>query len=376
MSGAVDRVRLSMPGARRKEAGRHGRKSPQGLPLPGRPVTMSDVAAAAGVAQSTVSRILNDAPAPISVSAETRERVQAIARDLGYSPHPIARALRGAPTMLLGAIVRDITDPFFAGAIEALSVECKARGYSVVLGHARATEDEALAMTAVLEARQCDAIVLLGDFTAERRLVADLRDGRARVVGLWHGSERDRPFVTVGVDNHFGVQLAMTHLTSLGHRHIAYVGVRSLGDMQERESAYARFMRAQGVDPEAGYIHKVENSVGSGVQALAGILERTPDVTAIFAATDNIAMGLLHAAYERGLRIPDDLSVVGFDDIPMAAASVPTLTTVQMPIAEIVARGVEYCIGEEVWSGEGPAPHELLTPRLIVRRSTGAVSRS
>jgi len=334
---------------------------------------MSDVAAAAGVAQSTVSRILNDVPAPISVSAETRERVRSIAAELGYRPHPIARALRGAPTMLLGAIVRDITDPFFAGAVEALSIECKVYGYSVVLGHARATEDEALAMTAVLEARQCDAIVLLGDFTAEHRLVEDLRNGHARVVGLWHGSEPDRPFPTVGVDNRAGVRVAMAHLAGLGHREIAYVGVESLGDMQGRLSAYLDFMHELGETSPDRYVHNVPNSVASGDQALASIFARTPRVSAIFAATDNIALGLLHAAYERGIKIPDDLSVVGFDDIPMASASVPTLTTVRMPTAQIVAKGVELCIGERAWSGEGVAPHELLEPVFIVRGSTAPV---
>lgn len=336
---------------------------------------MSDVAAAAGVAQSTVSRILNDAPATISVSPETRERVHTIARELGYRPHPIARALRGAPTMLLGAIVRDITDPFFAGAIESLSIECKARGYSVVLGHARATEDEALVMTAVLEARQCDAIVLLGDFTAEHRLVEDLRQGHARVVGLWHGSQRDRPFPTVGVDNRAGVRAALSHLTELGHRDIAYVGAESLGDMQERCAAYTEFLTGCGAAPAPGYIQTVANTVTSGDQALATILEQSPQVTAIFAATDTIALGLLHAAYERGLSIPSDLSVVGFDDIPMAAASVPALTTVRMPIAEIVAKGVEFCIGDRAWGGEGVAPQELLQPTLVVRASSAPLPR-
>src|ERR1019366_3672483 len=175
-----------------------------------RAVTMKDVAAAAGVAQSTVSRILNDAPSGISVSAETRRRVLAIASDLGYRPHPFARALRGAPSMLLCAVVRAITDPFFAAAVEVLSIEAKERGYSVVLGHARAKADEALALTAILETRHCDAIVLVGDFRGERRLVDDLRTAHVRVVGLWHGSERSgRPFPTVIVDSRAGIHAAL-----------------------------------------------------------------------------------------------------------------------------------------------------------------------
>jgi DNA-binding LacI/PurR family transcriptional regulator len=346
---------------------RNGRKS---SPEPGRPVTMSDVAAAAGVAQSTVSRILNDAPAPISVSAETRERVRSIARELGYRPHPIARALRGAPTMLLGAIVRDITDPFFAGAIEALTIECKTRGYSVVLGHARATEDEALVMTAVLEARQCDAIVLFGDFTAEHRLVEDLRNGNARVVGLWHGSERDRPFPTVGVDNRAGVRLALAHLAALGHERIAYVGAESLGDMRDRFGAYVEFMQEHAAPLPPGYVQMVPNRVGSGDLALAPILEQTPPPTAILTATDTLAIGLLHAASERHVQIPDQLSVVSFDDIPMASVSIPALTTVRMPIAAIVQKGVELCIGADAWTGQGLPPQEVFQPELVIRSST------
>lgn len=330
---------------------------------------MNDVAAAAGVAQSTVSRILNDSPAPISVSSETRERVRAVALELGYRPDPIARALRGAPTMLLGAIVRDITDPFFGGAIDALSSECKTRGYSVVLGHARSRVDEALAVTAVLEARQCDAIVLIGDFTAERGFVDDLQELRARVVGLWHGNEPGLPFPTVGVDNRAGVHAALDHLAGLGHRLIAYVGAESLGDMQERRAAYLEFMETRWGSPPSEHIRTVPNAFSSGEAALKPLLDRSPRPTAILAATDTLALALLHAAHEHGLEVPNDLSIVGFDDIPMAAAGVPSLTTVRMPIAEIVARGVELCLGDAIWREEDAPPPSVFQPELVVRSS-------
>lgn len=334
-------------------------------------VTMSDVAAEAGVAQSTVSRILNDSEGMITVSEGTRERVKRIADELGYSPHPIARALRGAPTMLLGAIVRDITDPFFAGAVEALTIACKARGYSVVLGNARATEDEALAMTAVLEARQCDAILLFGDFTAEHRLVEDLRCGHARVAGLWHGSQNEHPFPTVGVDNRAGVRAALDHLADLGHHRIAYVGAPSLGDVQERHSAYADWMQEHDLPVPQSAVQLVPNNFGGGNHALAPILDHVAGVTAVLAATDTLAVGLLHAAHRRGIRVPDQLSIIGFDDISMAAVTVPSLTTLRMPVSEIVARGVELCIGDQPWSGEWPPPRETFPAGLVVRGSTG-----
>jgi DNA-binding LacI/PurR family transcriptional regulator len=337
---------------------------------------MKDVAAAAGVAQSTVSRILNDAPVRISVTATTRERVHTIARELGYRPHPIARALRGAPTMQLGAVVRDITDPFFAGAVDALTLEAKKRGYSVVLGHAAAKADEALALTAILEARQCDAIVLLGDFRGERRLVADLRNTHVRVVALWHGTERlGRPFPTVGVDNRAGIHAALDHLVALGHRHIAFVGAESLGDEQERQAAYREHSELAGLVAVKGYMQRVPNTLRGGEPALSALLALSPRPTAILAATDTMAIGLIHAAYELGVAVPDQLSIVGFDDIPFAAATVPGLTTVRMPLAEIVAAGVELAVGQGAWSAGDTQepPRVVFKPKLIVRRSTAPV---
>jgi DNA-binding LacI/PurR family transcriptional regulator len=337
---------------------------------------MKDIADAAGVAQSTVSRILNDSPALIRVSPETRERVRAIASDLGYRPHPFARSLRGAPSMLLGAVVRDVTDPFFAGAIEALCVEAKARGYAVVLGHAHAAADEALALAAVLEARQCDAIVLLGDFRDEPRLVEDLSNSDVHVVALWHGSQQGHRFPTVTVDNEAGIHAALTHLTSLGHRRIAFVGGDSLGDIRERQAAYEGYLAAVELEQPDGYTPSGPNTIAGGRLALSTLLQLPQPPTAILAATDTIAMGMIAAAYEDGVDVPGELAIVGFDDIPIAAAAAPRLTTVRMPTAEIVSAGVELAVGEAAWSPhstEDP-PRLIFQPELVVRRSTGPVA--
>jgi DNA-binding LacI/PurR family transcriptional regulator len=338
---------------------------------------MKDVAAAAGVAQSTVSRILNDTPGRISVSAQTRERVHAIATELGYRPHPGARALRGAPTMLVGAVVRDITDPFFAQVIEALTIECHERGYSVMLGHARAKADEALALTAVLETRQCDAIVLVGDFRGEEMLVEDLRNAPLRVVALWHGSERHgRPFPTVAVDAAAGIRAALDHLAALGHRRIAYVGGAHRYVIRDRELAYAGYLASAGLVAPKGYLRHVPNTIGSGEPALSALLALSPRPTAILAATDTLALGLIHAAYAHGIGVPEQLSIVGFDDIPLAAGTVPSLTTLRMPITEMVTAGVELAVGESSWlPGDlQPPPRVVFQPTLIVRGSTASVA--
>jgi DNA-binding LacI/PurR family transcriptional regulator len=341
------------------------------VPESTRPVTMKDVARAAGVSQSTVSRILNGSPVRIPVSPETRERVRALAAELGYRPHPFARALRGAPTMLLGAVVRDITDVFFASAIEALSTEARRRGYSVVLGHAAQRADEALALTAVLEARQCDALILLGDFTDEPLFVADLHAARMPVVALWHGVELEG-FPTVSVDNRAGVQAALEHLSDLGHRRIAFVGGESLGDIRERQAAFEDYHAAHGIELAPGFVQHVQNAPAGGESAFAALAALPEPPTAIVTATDVLAIGVIYAAYTYGLVIPDDLSIVGFDDIPLATATYPGLTTVRMPVAEMVAAAVSFAVDGEPSEPSGlPEHRRSFPPELIVRRSTG-----
>ena len=333
-----------------------------------RPVTMKDVARAAGVSQSTVSRILNGAPLKIPVSPETRRRVNALAVELGYRPHPFARALRGAPTMLLGAVVRDITDLFFTTAIEALSTEARRRGYSVVLGHAAQRADEALALTAVLEARQCDALILLGDFTDEPRFVEDLRAARMPVVALWHGAELEG-FPTVNVDNRAGIEAALEHLAAHGHRRLAFVGGESLGDIRERQAAFEDYHAASGIDLAPDLVRHVQNTPAGGEDAFAALAALPEPPTAIVAATDVLAIGIMYAAYAHGLSIPGDLSVVGFDDIPLATAIYPGLTTVHMPVTEMVAAAVALAVGGG--DSEPAERAQSFEPELIVRRSTG-----
>lgn len=346
-----------------------------GSPGRGPAVTMSDIAKAAGVSQSTVSRILNDTPLSIPLSAKTRERVLGLALEFGYRPHPIARALRGAPTMLLGAVVRDVTDLFFASAIEAISIEARRSGYSVVLGHAREQADEALALAAVLEARQCDAIVLFGDLRDQPRLIEDLRNARIPVVGLWHGSDTSNDgFRKVGVDNRAGIRFALQHLVELGHRRIAFVRGPALGDMREREAAYDEYMAEQETPLPPGYVKRVQNTTGGGELALGELLALPEPPTAIVAATDVLAIGVIHGAYERGLSVPTQLSVVGFDDIPLASATVPGLTTVRMPIAKMVAAAVKLAIGTNARRDmDQPSEPVIFKPKLIVRRSTAPV---
>jgi DNA-binding LacI/PurR family transcriptional regulator len=335
---------------------------------------MRDIAVAAGVSQSTVSRILNDVPTRVPIAPETRERVILAARKLGYRPNPLARGLRGAATMLIGAVVRDITDPFFAGAIEALSVEAMARGYNVVLGHAHSRADEALALTAVLETRHCDAIILLGDVQDQPRLLADLKDSLVPVVALWQGSS-PLEVPTIDVDNRAGIVAALEHVTALGHQRVAFISGRPLGDIRERRAAFEEFMSTHVGGVPEGYIQEVANTPTGGETAVETLLGLPDPPTAIVASTDTLAFGVLHAASALGCRVPGELSVVGFDDILLARHAVPALTTLRMPTARIVAEGLQLAI--ELARGTRPRQPTVIVipPSLIVRQSTAPPRR-
>jgi DNA-binding LacI/PurR family transcriptional regulator len=336
---------------------------------PTRPVTMQDIATAAGVSQSTVSRVLNDTPTSVPIAAETRERVQEVAQRLGYRPNPLARGLRGARTMLLGVIVREITDPFFAMAIEALSTEALARGYNVVLGSAHSKADEAIALKAVLETRHCDAILLLGDMRDEPKFLEDLRASQTPVIALWHGTELDG-VPTVNIDNRAGMMAGLDHLTDLGHRHIAFIGGRPLGDIRERRTAYLEYLEAKGLAAPEGYVQEVTNDLAGGDAALRALMGLETPPTAVLCSTDHLAIGVLHAAAELGIEVPGQLSVIGFDDIPMASYTVPSLTTIHMPVDEMTAIAARLAMDEAETDADGGVANFVVAPTLVVRKST------
>jgi DNA-binding LacI/PurR family transcriptional regulator len=328
---------------------------------------MRDIAEATGVSQSTVSRVLSGTPTAVPIAETTRERVMETARRLGYRPNPLARGLRGAPTMLLGVIVRDITDPFFAGAIEAASLEANRRGYNVVLGHAHRSADEAEALWAILEARHCDALLFLGDLRDRPDLIEDLQNTSIPVVALWHGS-RESGIPTVSVDNRSGIAAVVDHLVGLGHQRIAFAGPRRLGDMTEREDAYVASMHGHGLAVPDTYREETVNDYLGGAAAFDRLMDLGDRPTAIAAPTDVIAMGMLHAAQRRGLDVPGNVSITGFDDIPVAEVGVPALTTVRMPTEAMVLAAIDLAIGVQEVLGD---LHPVLEPELVIRASTG-----
>lgn len=361
-----------------KPVGRSRTQSPGsgGRRLP----TMQDIADASGVSQSTVSRVLTGAPNAIPINPATRERILELARQMHYRPNPLARGLRGAKTMLLGVIVREIMDPFFSVAIDAISNEANRHGYNVVLGNARGRTEQVIALRGVLETRHCDAILLVGDTSDQPLLLEDLRDTDVSVVGLWQGSAPILGISTVGVDNKAGINSAMDHLLELGHRRIAFVGGafvggRLIGDTGERRTAFLERASGVGLANPDGYVRDASNTLGGGAGALRDLMELPEPPTAIVASTDILAIGAMHEASRRGLHIPGDISIVGFDDLPMSEYTTPSLTTIRQPTAKMAVAGVSAAIaGQDDEATRAATTVQILKPRLIVRESTGPQS--
>jgi LacI family transcriptional regulator len=187
------------------------------------------------------------------------------------------------------------------------------------------------------------------------------------VVALWHGS-RERKIPTVSVDNAAGISAVVDHLVGLGHERIALVRPAGLGDIAEREQAYLASMHAHGQVVADGSVEVAANDYGGGAAAFGRLRQLVQPPTAIVALTDVLAIGVLIAAQSAGLRVPADLSVTGFDDIPAARVAVPSLTTVRMPTAAMVRAAIDLAIGDDDPERDR---HPVFEPELIVRASTG-----
>jgi len=331
--------------------------------------TMEQIAVAAGVSQSTVSRVLSPGSPNARISAATRDRVMTVAREYRYQPNPLARGLRGASTMLLGVVVGDITDPFSPGFIEALSAAALSRGYNVVLGHARGSAREAVALRSVLETRHCDAIIILGDLREHPRISSELAETGVPIVNLGRGP--DSGGISIDVDNRAGIRLIMDHLVGLGHERIAYVGARAYGDFPARRAAYLEYMQLHDLPVPRKYEQRTTNSAAAGAEALRSLCALRPRPTAVMLATDLMAVGALYAAHQAGVTVPRELSVTGFDDLPIAGFTVPPLTTVAMPSVEMASAAVDAAI--TLVTQQGPLPQRdvrLFQPELVTRDSS------
>jgi len=333
-------------------------------------VTGKDIASIAGVSQSTVSRVLSSDEPSALISEETANRIRQIARKMGYSPNPIARALRGEGTNLIGLIVREIADPFFAEVIKEINSTFKQKGFNVILGHVHSDPTEGRELTRILDSRQCDGMIFLGDLFDDMQYINEIREEGHPAITMCRGNQEEKvPFVNC--NNEKGTKLIIKHLLDLGHKKMAFIDGGSIGDIQERLETFSQL---SGNNPEltCKVIKAERNDFNGGFKAMNTLLASDVVPTAIVAADDGMAVGVLKAISKSGLKVPEDISVAGFDDIELANYTIPSLTTIRQPVdemAEIAANMLIKMIeGEPLSESE---KYVSLEPMLVIRDSTG-----
>ncbi|WP_343227336.1 LacI family DNA-binding transcriptional regulator [Pseudoxanthomonas sp. PXM01] len=342
-----------MPPAKRKP--RTGRAQTE-LPVPGSHLTMADLAKVAGVSAITVSRALRDSPL---VNAETRERVRQVAQQYGYAFNVSARNLKLRRSMTVAVVVemkptveRQMSGPYPLDLLGGITQELTSTGYSVLL--------TSLQGGSLPNVQAADGVILLGQGAHEDAMHAVQRWGRPMVV--WGAVSRHESQVVVGSDNQRGGALAAERFIALGRRRPAFLGDPAHGEFAERLEGFAGALARHGITPLTPTVGSF--TVGAGAEAVHALLEAHPQVDALFAASDLLAIGAIRALIERGRRVPEDVSVIGYDDTPLGATYVPPLTSVHQNFIDagvLLARKVRALIEGEA------AASETLPTHLVVR---------
>lgn len=334
-----------------------------------RKATIRDVARRAAVSSATVSRYLNGS---LQLPPDTAGRVDRAIAELAYAPNVLARALSTGRSGTLGIIVPDIANPFFAVMASAAEREAFAQGYALVLCSSESHPARERHYLAELRAQRIDGTLFVSEYTVGHEL-ADQLAGFGNLVLVDEGIEGFGG-AQVLAHNRRGGRLATEHLLALGHRRIGLIaGPAHLMTSRERRAGYEDALRAHGLWPDPRLTVFGSYREATGREALPALLDLDDPPTAVFASSDVAALGVLRAARARGLRVPEDLSLVGFDDIPVAELVSPAITTVAQPIERLGVEGIRTLV--RLLRGDGDTAREQrMDVALVVRESTAARS--
>jgi LacI family transcriptional regulator len=334
------------------------------------PPTIADVARRAGVSTATVSRVLAGVG---RARPDTANAVTSAAKDLGYRPSGVARSLRVNRTQTLGLIVTDIENPFFPELVQTANVAARALGYSILLGTAAYEEQQALHYIELMIDRRVDGIVLASSQVSEAALPWLLRSPVPVIVVNAEPVDGGVPVITS--DNVGGSRMAVEHLVSLGHRRIAYIrGPQNYTAAIPRLEGFRAGCSAAGLAAENTPVFQGKGLVESGERAAEQLLREAPDITAVVCYNDLTAIGVLRGLRSAGRLVPDEISVIGFDDIAAASWVAPTLTTVAQQKGEMGRQAVQHLVAVIAGRSDGgPGNVVRLATTLRRRESTGPV---
>jgi DNA-binding LacI/PurR family transcriptional regulator len=328
------------------------------------------IARAANVSIATVSRTINHVP---TVNPQIAKRVWEVIDELDYFPNTQARALVSGRSKLFGLIVSEITNPFFPELIQGFEDIAVEHGYEILVS---STNHDPRRMSHCIRRmleRKVEGVAIMA-FGIEEPLLDQLAKRNVPLVFIDIGPKR--PGISLlKVDYHHGIRQGVQHLAALGHRNIAFIsGPATLHSAQSRLTAFSTSLKECGIPPNPAWIiegnHTMEGGIAAMERLLAANAKKMP--TAVMCSNDMTAIGVLHKLYRAGLRVPDDLSVIGFDDIHIAEVTIPPLTTVQMSRFEL-ARAAVTALRAHVENADDPAPKRdyKIQTDLIVRESTG-----
>ncbi|MFF9017435.1 LacI family DNA-binding transcriptional regulator [Streptomyces sp. NPDC014870] len=333
--------------------------------------TIRDVASLAGVSLATASRALSgDYP----VAAQTRAKVQRAARELDYVVNAHARALSGAPAKFVALVVHSVQAPFFAYIAAGVEEQATLEDRLCLICTTHGSPERELEVVEAMREQRAEAVILVGgvveseEYTRRmRRYAQSLSESGTRLVLVGRPPlGPDVPALTVEYDNSGGAFAAASHLLSAGHRKIAILaGEPGYTTSDQRLDGYRRAMAAYGIEPDPNLLLRGHLTRGAGIQMTRELLVSQKDFTAILAASDAVASGAYGALFEAGRSVPDDVSVVGFDDVPVAEDLRPALTTVHLPHEELGRTAVRHALQRS----EQTKQHVVLGTHVVVRGS-------
>jgi LacI family transcriptional regulator len=347
---------------------RKARKAPD---APSGKTDIRAVAAHAGVSIATVSRSINHVP---TVDPALAARVWSSVAALNYFPNTQARALVSGRSRLLGLIVSEITNPFFPELIHEFEQVAVAHGYEILIGSTNYDPAKMESCARRMLERKVDGVAIM-TFGTEK-LFARFVAGNIPVIFIDVAS-RDPLTSTVAVDYRTGIQEGVEHLAALGHRHIGFIS----GPLQQRSAAtrkhaFLECLRAAGLRANSAWVIEGNHTLDGGRDAMQKLLALKSWPTAIMCSNDMTAIGVQHALFEAGLKVPDDVSLIGFDDIHLAEYTIPPLTTVRMSCKDLAQKAVASLLAHLQPGLTPPAPVSKVVTRLIVRQTTGAPRRT
>ncbi len=343
--------------------------------------TIRDVARKSGYSVSTVSIVLNNAPLARYIPADTKAKIESTARRLGYRPNPLARSLRSQRTNAVGVMVFDITDPFCTPILRGIENSLYQASYLPVLADAHNEPHRFERYLQMLLDRRIEGLVVIANWLfVDINLLADLK--RRRIPTVVVGRQIDADSIcSVSVDNEAGGRAVLEHLHRLGHRQIAFIrGPKTLASSRERWLGVRQFAHSTGLKLDPRLVVELPESLDpnssfeEGAKLTEDLFRGKRPFTALMAFDDMTAFGAMRALIKNGLRVPEQCSVVGFDDVAHAALSVPSLTTVRQPMQAMGAESISIVLDWIAAAGQKrdfQVVHRKVPAELVVRESTG-----